>query len=234
MILGISGSPRDEETSGTYALVKAVLESTGCEYELISLKGKKIAGCVACLGCKSDNICKVIDDLAPIREKIINADAYVIGSPNYFSGANVITHAFLERWYQFRHQVCGDVWGKLGVAVGVGGAIGKPPAEDISKFFLYNSIETLASVYGQGAASCYSCGYGETCKMGIPYMLHGEGVKITEDIIPRVTKQCAVMEKAEEAGKLLGEKIRTGYDKVEVSKNMQKILMESFEDILYS
>ena len=38
------------------------------------------------------------------REKILAADAYVIGAPNFFSTLNATTHAFLERWYQFRHR----------------------------------------------------------------------------------------------------------------------------------
>jgi multimeric flavodoxin WrbA len=40
-ILGISGSTRKDDVSGTSKLVKTVLENTGCNYELISLRGKK-------------------------------------------------------------------------------------------------------------------------------------------------------------------------------------------------
>ncbi|MBF0231107.1 MAG: NAD(P)H-dependent oxidoreductase [Desulfamplus sp.] len=47
-ILGIAGSARKEETSGVYKLVKTVLENTEIEYELVSLRGKKIGGCIAC------------------------------------------------------------------------------------------------------------------------------------------------------------------------------------------
>ena len=41
-ILGISGSPRKKDQSGVYKLVQTVLENTGCDYDLISLKGKKL------------------------------------------------------------------------------------------------------------------------------------------------------------------------------------------------
>ena len=41
-ILGISGSSRTPEASGVYKLVKIVLEATGQDYELISLRGKKM------------------------------------------------------------------------------------------------------------------------------------------------------------------------------------------------
>jgi multimeric flavodoxin WrbA len=227
-ILGIVGSPRKESKSGVHTLVRTVLDSTGCDHEFVSLRGKDISGCIACLGCAKDNVCKVEDDLAPLREKIVEADAYVIGAPNYFSTLNALTHAFLERWFQFRHQEGDLLWGKLGVAVGVGGLSGADPADEIEKFFAYNFIETVGKVTGQGAASCYSCGYGETCRVGIPHMVHGEGVKITESVIPDVTKQPDAMQGAEEAGRFLGERLRTGYDRTAVTQKMQQLMMEKF------
>ena len=150
MILGISGSPRKEKKSGVHKLVMTVLETSGLEYEFVSLRKKSISGCIACLGCVQDNLCKVEDDLQPLREKILEADAYVIGAPNYYSGLNANTHALFERWFQFRHQEGDLLWGKLGVAVGVGGTEGHYPADDIEKFYLYNFIETVAKVSGQG------------------------------------------------------------------------------------
>ena len=92
-VLGISGSPRKEGTSGVYKLVKTVVEKTGCDHEIVSLRGKQISGCIACLGCAKDNTCKVKDDLEPLREKLVEADALVIGAPNYFSNLNAQTHA---------------------------------------------------------------------------------------------------------------------------------------------
>ncbi|MBU4037779.1 MAG: flavodoxin family protein, partial [Proteobacteria bacterium] len=223
-ILGISGSPRKDETSGVYKLVKTVLENTGIEYELISLRGKKIGGCIACLKCAKDNVCKVDDDMSELREKIVHADAYVIGAPNYYSTINAITHAFLERLYQFRHQEGDSLWGKLAVAVGVGGMDGKIPADDIEKFLMYSFIETVAKVSGQGAAACYSCGYGETCGVGIPVMLYGKGVKITPESIPDVSKDQDVMEKAADAGRILAKRLTTGHDRKIVTQDMQQAL----------
>jgi len=227
-ILGISGSPRKESQSGVYKLVKTVLDNTGVAYELISLRKKTISGCIACLGCVKDNVCKVEDDLTPLREKIVAADAFVIGAPNYYTTLNATTHALLERWFQFRHQTGNTLWGKLAVAVGVGGTSGRFPADDLEKFFLYNFIETVAKVTGQGAASCYSCGHGETCQVGIPLMIHGEGVKITPEMIPDVGKQPKVMAAAEEAGKLLGRRLAEGHDRQAVTAAMQKKMMAMF------
>ena len=229
-ILGICGSPRKEKASGTAKLVQTVLAASGCEYEYISLRGKNIAGCIACLGCVKDNICKVEDDLAPLREKIVEADAYVIGAPNYYTGLNALTHALLERWFQFRHQAGNLLWGKLAVTIGVGGSKGQAPADDIEKFLAYNFIETVAKVAGQGAASCFTCGYGETCAVGLPRMLLGEGVKITPDNTPDVSKQPQVLQAAAEAGKLLGERLRQGHDRQAVTQRMMQAMMAKFEE----
>ncbi len=224
-ILGISGSPRKDSVSGVYRLVGTVLENTGMNYELVSLRGKDISGCIACLGCAGDNICKVDDDMAQLREKIVEADAYVIGAPNYYSTLNALTHAFIERWFQFRHQEGDLLWGKLAVAIGVGGSNGRFPADEIEKFLGYSFVETVAKVSGQGAACCYSCGHGENCRVGIPYMLYGEGVKITPDMIPDVARQPDVMQQAAEAGKLLGARLSAGHDRRQVTQKMQQQLM---------
>lgn len=228
-ILGISGSPRKDDQSGVYKLMQTVLENTGIQHELISLRGKSISGCIACLGCVKDNVCKVEDDLTPLREKIVEADAFVFGAPNYYSTLNATTHAFLERWFQFRHQTGNTLWGKLAVTVGVGGTSGGAPAYDLEKFMLYNFVETVAKVQGQGAASCYSCGYGETCQVGIPSMIHGAGVKITDDMIPNVSKQPEVMAAAAEAGKLLADRLNNGHDRLAVTQKMQEKMMSMFK-----
>lgn len=227
-VLGISGSPRKDDTSGVNKIVKTVLENTGCDYELISLRGKSISGCIACLGCVKDNVCKVKDDMTPLRDKIVEADAFVIGAPNYYSTLNATTHALLERWFQFRHQTGRTLWGKLAVAVGVGGTDGSAPADQLEKMFMYNFIETVAKVTGQGAASCFSCGFGETCQVGIPMMLHGPGVKITDNIVPDVEKQPEVMTAAAEAGKLLGARLTSDHDRTKVALAVQEKMMAMF------
>jgi len=216
-ILGISGSPRKEGTSGVHAVVDAVLAATGMETEFISLRGKKISGCIACQGCVKDNVCKIDDDMTGLRGKLLEADAYVIGAPNYYSTLNVITHAFVERFFQFRHQTGNLLWGKLAVTVGVGGTCGQAPADALEQFLMYNFIETVDKVTGQGAASCYACGYGETCQVGIPAMIHGQGLKITPEMIPDVRRQPEVMAQAENAGKLLATRLSEGHDRSRVA-----------------
>ena len=58
-IIGISGSPI--KNSNTDRLVQAVLESSGLTSEFVKLSKVNVRPCIACLGCKKDNICKVED-----------------------------------------------------------------------------------------------------------------------------------------------------------------------------
>lgn len=63
------------------------------------------------------------------------------------------------------------------MAVGVGGSDPKP------------APGCIGSVGAQGPASCLTCGYGETCKVGAIHLFFGRGTKITSDIIPDLGKQ---------------------------------------------
>ena len=207
-VLGISGSPR-KGASTTDELVKEVLSGVeGCETEFLSLAGKDIRPCIACLGCVKTNVCVLKDDLADLREKIVDADAYVIGASNYFKMLNGLAHCFLERWYQFRHREARAVAGKLGVAVGVGGSGGEPVVENIKTFLQYNQIECIDSVTAQGVACCFTCGYGETCKVGALHLFFGPGTKITPEITPSLSKQPDAIAAARAAGKKLGDRLQ--------------------------
>jgi multimeric flavodoxin WrbA len=226
-ILGISGSPRNESTT---RLVQEVLDATGETTELISLKGKNIGGCIACLGCVKENVCVVKDDMQELRQKIVDADAYVIGAANYFMTLNGLLHCFLERWYQFRHRSGQAVAGKLAVAVGVGGATGAPIVNQIATFMDYNLIDTVAKVTGQGAPCCFICGFGETCEVGAVRMMMGPDAKITEDVIPTLDKQPNVLASARTAGKALGDRLRSGNDRAATAQKIAVYVGKKFQE----
>jgi multimeric flavodoxin WrbA len=205
-VLGISGSPRKGQT--TDRLVQEVLSGCqGVETEFVPLAGKTISHCICCLGCVKDNVCVLDDDMKALRDKIVSADAYVIGAANYFKMLNGLAHCFMERWYQFRHQEGKAVAGKLGIAVGVGGGDPLPVAENIKCFFQYNQIECVESVTAQGVAACFTCGYGETCKVGAIHMFFGPGTKITDEITPSLDKQPEALVAARRAGKRLSDRL---------------------------
>jgi multimeric flavodoxin WrbA len=95
-ILGICGSLREE--SNTNKLVQKVVESSGCEYELINLAGKDIKPCTGCAHCMmNDGECAIKDDMQPLYDKILNADALVVGSPTYFLDVSGAVKCFIDR-----------------------------------------------------------------------------------------------------------------------------------------
>lgn len=76
-------------------------ESVGAEAEYIDLfKLEKYTGCISCFGCKRPGtygrcVCK--DGLTDVLEKIRDADALIIGSPNYLGNMTASFRALYER-----------------------------------------------------------------------------------------------------------------------------------------
>jgi len=97
-IIGISGSPREQNTA---YMLKTVLAATGQDYEIVFLKDKSIRPCVACKGCHVSYKCVVIDDMQAIYTKLLSADAIVLGSPTYFDNVTGLMKNFIDRCLPF-------------------------------------------------------------------------------------------------------------------------------------
>jgi len=102
-VLGIIGSPRPGGNSDV--VVSEVLrgaESQGAEVEKVYLNDLNIRGCQACDVCKHGSGyvgCIQDDDMFDLYEKLIAADAIVIGCPIYCFGPSAQAKAFVDRWY---------------------------------------------------------------------------------------------------------------------------------------
>ena len=102
-VIAINGSPRKTWNSAT--LLGKALEGAagqGAETELVHLYDLDYKGCVSCFACKtrggnSYGTCALKDGLTPILQRIIEADALIIGSPIYFGSVTGETRSFLER-----------------------------------------------------------------------------------------------------------------------------------------
>ncbi|MDY0040624.1 MAG: flavodoxin family protein [Desulforhabdus sp.] len=99
--LAVNGSPR--KGGNTEALLSHVLEpleKAGWNTELIQVGGKKIRGCTACFKCfeNKDLRCSVDNDrFNGVMEKMLQADALIIGSPTYFTDVSAEIKALLDR-----------------------------------------------------------------------------------------------------------------------------------------
>lgn len=102
-VIGINGSPRKKWN--TAELLKNALtgcESKGAETELIHLYDLDFKGCTSCFACKLKNgksygKCSIKDSLAPVLDKIREADAIILGSPIYFGCVTGEMRSFMER-----------------------------------------------------------------------------------------------------------------------------------------
>lgn len=102
-VIAINGSPR--KTWNTATLLAKALEGAaaqGAETELVHLYDLDYKGCISCLACKtrggkSYGTCALNDALTPVLQRIIAADALIVGSPIYFGSVTGETRSFLER-----------------------------------------------------------------------------------------------------------------------------------------
>lgn len=102
-VIGINGSPRIGWNDDT--LMRKALEgaaSEGAETEAINLYKLNYKGCYACFACKRkgntcNGLCAIKDELRPILEKILSADALIVASPNYFGYPTGMVRSFIER-----------------------------------------------------------------------------------------------------------------------------------------
>jgi multimeric flavodoxin WrbA len=212
-IVGISGSPI--KNSNTDRLIQAVLESSGLSTEFIKLSEINVRPCIACLGCKKDNICKVKDDFPELAEKVRKAGAIVVGGYSPYGAIDGFTKAFLERLFSLRHQN-GLNRGKLAVAVTTGIGRGAPGLEEASNQIAHALKLEGMNVLGQlkviGNPECMVCGYGESCPMSALPWIFGDDTRVTPDKFSNVEDQTNTWEQAKTFGKeisrRLGEQMR--------------------------
>jgi multimeric flavodoxin WrbA len=156
--LAVNGSPRPQ--GNTEILLQRVLEplnAAGWETELIQIGGKKIRGCMACYKCfeQKNSRCAMDNDvLNPTLEKMLRADAIILGSPTYFSDVSAEMKALLDRSGFVARANDRAFKGKIGaavVAVRRGGAT--HVYDTINHMFLMNQMIVPGSLY-------WNMGYG--------------------------------------------------------------------------
>ena len=207
-IIGISGSPI--KNSNTDRLIQAVLESSGLSTEFIKLSKINVRPCIACLGCKKDNICKVEDDFPELSEKVRKAGAIVVGGYSPYGAVDGFSKAFLERLFSLRHQN-GLNRGKLAVVVTTGIGRGAPGLEEASNQIAHalklEGMDVLGQLKGIGNPECMVCGYGESCPMSALPWIFGDNTQVTSDKFSSVEDQTETWEQAKTLGKEIGRKL---------------------------
>ena len=97
-VVAIVGSPRKNGNTViiTTHTLKSIAEE-GIETKLISLAGKEIKPCNACMACQENGECIIDDDFPPILNDMLDADGIILASPVYFGSCTALLKALMER-----------------------------------------------------------------------------------------------------------------------------------------
>lgn len=108
-VLILSGSPRVNGNSSLLSdeFARGAKEA-GHVVEKIDVAKKNVKGCLGCNGCyRNDGICIQKDDMAEIREKMLEADVIVLASPIYFYSMSAQLKTVIDRTYAFYQELAG-------------------------------------------------------------------------------------------------------------------------------
>lgn len=147
-VLLVNGSPNAEGCTYTALseMVK-VFEAAGVETEVVQLGKGAIRDCIGCAACRNlDNACVFKDDMVnELINKIIDADALVIGSPVYYAHPSgrilsVLDRVFYAGGRAFAH--------KPGLAIASARRGGTTATFDVlNKYFTISQMPVVSSTY---------------------------------------------------------------------------------------
>ncbi|WP_094226676.1 flavodoxin family protein [Methanolobus psychrotolerans] len=144
-LLGISGSPRKKSTD--YIVNEALRyahEKYGAEIEYFSASGKNMKFCIHCDYCvRKKEGCIHKDDLVELYDKMLWADAWIIGTPVYQGTLSAQTKTIIDRCRAVVARDPKAFMNKVGAATAVGGdRIGgqEPAIQAIINFYVISEM----------------------------------------------------------------------------------------------
>ena len=190
-ILAICGSLK--ETSNTNKIIKKIAESSGYEYELIYLAKVEIKPCTGCSEClMNEGQCVIDDGMQGLYDKLMDADALIVGSPTYYMDISGAVKCFIDRSMPLFYRGVGPDYNPDLPVLGKRPLSGKPAIP----------VTTVAGAGHERAIETLRLFLGDINKM-----------KVVEEIaevvgMNDVDDMPEVMKRAEEAGKKLGEALK--------------------------
>ncbi|MDR1295860.1 MAG: flavodoxin family protein [Deltaproteobacteria bacterium] len=205
-VMAFSGSPI--KGGSIEQGLRAVLEATELDYELVRLSELNMKVCLGCKGCASTNRCVFQDDVNPLLEKIEGAKALVLSGYPSFSSVNALTKVFMERNWPLRHNHI-MTSGKVGAAVICGGS----GMEELAGYFQLYFEQYLRTDYAgtlslAGNVPCLSCGYGEDCPGSGFLRQYGAGARITPDKFFSFARDLDAQRRAASLGEAVARAVR--------------------------
>ena len=121
IVVGISGSPRQQATEHVLGEALNMLKEKGFETRLWTIRGKDIGYCAHCDYCLESKECFLQDDMQELYMQLIQAKGIIIATPVYNGGVSAQIKAVMDRC---RAAVAGDknfFKGKIGMGIALGG-----------------------------------------------------------------------------------------------------------------
>ena len=148
-VILLCGSPR--ENSNTFDVLNVCaheIENNGVETEILSLKGKNIQSCKACLSCQETGNCVLNDGLDEIIDKIREADGFIPAAPVYFGTARGDIMAALQRIGKVSRDTDKFLTWMVGGPIAVGRRGGQTlTLQEMTMFFPINNMIIAGSTY---------------------------------------------------------------------------------------
>lgn len=190
-ILAICGGMREE--SNTNKLVRKVAESSGLNYEVVELGKLEVKPCTGCAECMMyEGKCPIPDDMQDMYQKLLDADAIVLGSPTYYMNVSGVVKCLIDRSLALYYRVIGPQYDPTMPFMGQRPLAGKPGV----------MVTTVAGAGHEKTMEVLSLCMGESHRMNIVDKI---AVAIGMNDVADMPE---VMKLAEEAGKKLGSALK--------------------------
>ena len=187
-VIGICGSHREQ--SNTNKLVKRVAEAAGVPFELIYLGKCDIKPCTGCGMCMmQEGQCPIQDDMQQLYDKLLEADALIVGAPTYFMDIAGAVKCFIDRCMALFYREVGPPYNPDMPVLGNRPHAGKPAV-------------TVTTVAGAGHERSR-----ETLRVAIDDCMKMHLVAELAEVVGMgdVDDMPEVLKRADEAGKKLGQ-----------------------------
>jgi len=164
-ILAVCGGLRDE--SNTNKVVRKVAESSGCDYEIVELGKLEVKPCTGCSECMmNEGKCPIEDDMQALYQKLLDADAIILGSPTYYMNVSGAVKCLIDRSLALYYRGIGPQYdpampfmgqrplaGKPGVVVTTVAGAGHEKAMEVLSLCIgeshrVNLVDKIAAVIG--------------------------------------------------------------------------------------
>ncbi len=148
-VILLNASPRaNSNTLDVLNVCAREIEKNGVETEIISLKGKNIQSCKACLSCHETGKCALNDGLNEIIDKLRDAQGFIPAAPVYFGTARGDVMAALQRIGKVSRYSDRFLNWMVGGPIAVGRRGGQTlTLQEMTMFFPINNMIIAGSTY---------------------------------------------------------------------------------------